>query len=441
MMNKKTTRLVSGIIAGVLVLAMVVGILATGLSFAAAADKEELKSKLSSLEDEKAAVKEQIAELTAKATDVEATRKALQTQIDLTKQEIATVEDYIDNLQQQINVKTIELGVAEEQLQEKEELLSNSIRDTYEQGDTTYLDILLNSSSFANMLSRIEIVTQIIDYNNDVRDEYKAAKEDIQLKREELQKTQDEQKDYQRNLSYKADELSANEAQQAALQESLEKYKAEQEAEYDRIADEMKSVSDEIAEISRREAEEAARKAAEAARKAREAELAAQAERNSLSNAPSSGSTGESDSSSGSGSSSSSVSAGNGSTDFAWPLPGYTSTSSAYGWRIHPIYGTRKFHAGEDIPAPSGVPIVAAQSGTVTTAGWVSGYGNYTVINHGGGVMTAYGHQSAIQVSVGQTVSAGEQIGLVGSTGNSTGPHLHFEVYVNGATQDPKSYF
>ena len=126
---------------------------------------------------------------------------------------------------------------------------------------------------------------------------------------------------------------------------------------------------------------------------------------------------------------------------FTWPLPGYTSASSAYGWRVHPIYGTRKFHKGEDIPAPTGAAIVAAASGTVTTAGWVSGYGNYTVINHGGGVMTAYGHQSAIYVSVGQTVSAGQTIGAVGSTGNSTGPHLHFEVYVNGATQSPMSYF
>ena len=93
------------------------------------------------------------------------------------------------------------------------------------------------------------------------------------------------------------------------------------------------------------------------------------------------------------------------------------------------------------ISAFVGADILAAATGTVVTAGWVSGYGNYTVIDHGGGMMTAYGHQSQILVSVGQTVQQGELIGKVGSTGNSTGPHLHFEVYINGETVDPKSFF
>ena len=221
---------------------------------------------------------------------------------------------------------------------------------------------------------------------------------------------------YQDNLNYKAEELKSSEAQQAALQESLEAYQKEQKAEYERITSEMDTVSDQIAEQSRKEAEAAAKAAA-----------AAKAQKNSSGSSPVT--------TTGSGS------ATRYSGTFTWPLPGYTVASSRYGWRVHPIYGTRKFHKGEDIPAPTGAAIVAAASGTVTTAGWVSGYGNYTVINHGGGVMTAYGHQSAIYVSVGQTVSAGQTIGAVGSTGNSTGPHLHFEVYVNGATQSPMSYF
>lgn len=404
MMKKKTVRLISCVIAGVLVLAMVLAIVAEGIVFAGAASSSELKNKLSDLEDQKAAVKEQIAELAKQASDIEATRKALQSEIDLTKEEITTVEAYIARLQQQIDVKTTELTAAEKALEEKEDRFAQTVRTTYEQGDSSYLEVLLNSSSFKDLLTRMEIVSSLMEDNKRVVAEYKAAKEDIEQKKTDLESTQNDQKEYQQNLSYKVDELAASEAQQKALQESVEAYKAESEAEYDRIANEMQNVSNQIAEQSRKEAEEAARKAA------------------------SSGAT-------------SGGTATRYSGTFVWPLPGYTTTSSAYGWRTHPIFGTRKFHAGEDIPAPTGTAIIAAQSGTVTTAGWVSGYGNYTVISHGNGVMTAYGHQSAIYVSVGQTVSAGETIGAVGSTGNSTGPHLHFEVYVNGSTQNPMSYF
>lgn len=392
MMKKSTTRLISCIIAGILVVALLASMLASGIAFAGAAeDADELQDKLSSLEDEKAAVKEKIAELTQQASDVEATRAALQSEIDLTKEEIATVEAYIERLQGQIDVKTTELKAAEEALEEKEEEFALTVRTTYEQGDSSYLQVLLNSTSFSDLLSRLEIVTAIMEDNKRTVAEYTAAKEDIQQKREELQQTQDDQKEYQKNLGYKVDELAASEAEQAALAESIEAYKAESEAEYDRIASEMQEVSDQIAALS------------------------AQAAANG------------------------SVPMGDGT--LIWPTPSCTTNSSAYGWRIHPIYGTRKFHAGEDIPAGYGAEILAAASGTVVTAGWVSGYGNYTVIDHGGGMMTAYGHQSSIAVSVGQTVTQGQVIGYVGSTGNSTGPHLHFEVYINGATVDPKSFF
>ena len=404
MMKKKTVRLISCIIAGILVAAMVFSMIASGLVYAGAVSSKELKSKLSDLEDQKTSVKAELDSLAGKVDEVAKTRAALQKEIKLTKEEITTVTAYIDRLQDQIDVKT-------------KERFSETVRTTYEQGETSYLEVLLNASNFSDLLSRLEIVSAIMDDNKKIVAEYTAAKEDIQQKRDDLQATQDEQVQYQENLKYKAEELKSSEEQQKALQKSLQAYQKEQKAEYERITSEMDTVSDQIAEQSRKEAAAAAAAAAAAKKKG------------------------------GSSSSSSSSSAGNLSSatltsgTFTWPLPGYTNNSSAYGWRVHPIYGTRKFHKGEDIPAPTGTPIVAAASGTVTTAGWVSGYGNYTVINHGGGVMTAYGHQSAIHVSVGQRVTAGQTIGLVGSTGNSTGPHLHFEVYVNGSTQNPMSYF
>ena len=326
MMKKKTVRLISCIIAGILVAAMVFSMIASGLVYAGAVSSKELKSKLSDLEDQKASVKAELDSLAGKVDEVAKTRAALQKEIKLTKEEITTVTAYIDRLQDQIDVKTTELDAAIKALDSKKERFSDTVRTTYEQGETSYLEVLLNASNFSDLLSRLEIVSAIMDDNKKIVAEYTAAKEDIQQKRDDLQATQDEQVQYQENLKYKAAELKSSEEQQKALQQSLQAYQKEQKAEYERITSEMDTVSDQIAEQSRKEAAAAAAAAAAAKKKG------------------------------GSSSSSSSSSAGNLSSatltsgTFTWPLPGYTNNSSAYGWRVHPIYGTRKFHKGEDIP-------------------------------------------------------------------------------------------
>jgi len=123
---------------------------------------------------------------------------------------------------------------------------------------------------------------------------------------------------------------------------------------------------------------------------------------------------------------------------FQWPVNG--SVTSGFGYRVHPIYGTRRLHQGLDISGGSGTPIAAAKSGTVLSAGWRGGYGNAVVISHGDGVTTLYAHQSSMNVSSGAQVNRGDIIGWVGSTGASTGPHLHFEVRINGSAVDPRPY-
>lgn len=125
---------------------------------------------------------------------------------------------------------------------------------------------------------------------------------------------------------------------------------------------------------------------------------------------------------------------------YSWPLPGYSTISSDYYYRVNPLTGSYEYHTGIDIPAPSGTQIIAADTGVVIVAGWSGGYGYCTVVDHGDGMSTLYAHQSKLGVTVGQTVTKGEVIGYVGTTGNSTGNHLHFEVRINGSHTSPWAY-
>ena len=124
---------------------------------------------------------------------------------------------------------------------------------------------------------------------------------------------------------------------------------------------------------------------------------------------------------------------------FSWPLPSRGTLTSPYGWRN--LWGKQNFHSGTDIAIAGGTTIKAAAPGTVVKSGMYNSYGNYVVVDHGGGVMTGYAHMSRRSVSVGQQVSTGQKLGEVGSTGNSSGNHLHFQVFINGSTTDPMQYF
>ena len=418
MYHKKRNRLIAAIIAGVLAVLMLGSTIFGALSMAMAASKSELNNRLAEIKSQKAEIEAQLAEYEKQKDNYAGQIGTLNNKINLTEQEIDATQEAIDALTDSIEETKANLKQAERELADKQELFETRIRVMYENGDTSYMEVVLNSESFGDMLDNIEIVSQIMDYDKGVVAEYTAIRDSIQEMEESLEADRKQQKEYKESLEVEKEGLEADRADLQAMLAKIENDSEYAQKVSDQLADEQDEISNEIAELSRKEAEAAARKRAAAS-----------------SSSSSSSSRGSSSSSS-----SSNYSSG-GSGSLIWPCPTYTYISSEFGGRVSPITGKwQGGHKGMDIASGKGNPVIAAASGTVVKSYLSSSYGNYIVISHGGGLMTAYAHMTRRLVSVGDTVAAGQQIGTVGSTGNSTGNHLHFEVYENGTAVNPRNY-
>ena len=354
---------------------------------------DALEAERDELSAEREEMEAGIAELEAEHADIMERKTALDERNELYRQEIELIEEQVELYTSLVEQKKLEVDSALERENEQLANYRRPVRAMEENGEYTYLSIIFGSKSLSQLMSNLDMIGEIMDADKRIYDQYTAAREDAEEIKAEYETTLTELDAKQAELEAEKAGLEAEieEAEQliVELEEQLETDRAayeEQLAKEQALESEIQSM---IAELERQEAA------------------------NSI------------------------VSTGT----YIWPLPGY-SPGSAYGWRIHPIWGDMRFHAGEDIGAPSGTPILAADSGIATVIpNNGNGYGNYIIINHGGGRTTLYAHMSAFAVSNGQSVTQGQTIGYVGSTGNSTGPHLHFEVRVNGATTDPKSYF
>ena len=380
-----------------LMTALLVGALLPGggpVQHAQAASTSQLKSRLAELKSARAEANAAVEALEGESEKYSEKIAALDYQIQSTRAELNATQKIIDSLTRDIADKQDELDETIAQLDEKQELFETRIRVMYENGDTTYLEVLLSSEDFSDMLTNMEIVSQIMDYDKRIVEEYKALKAQIETQKAALESDRKDKQDYADDLEQAYEEIEAQKKEYKALKAKVDSDLALKKAEAERMLREQDEINDEIAALSRQEA------------------------------ASSSGGGGK-------------VYSGS----LVWPCPSYSRISSQYGYRTHPISGTRKLHKGLDIAASSGNPVIAAASGTVVKSYFSSSYGNYVVISHGGGLMTAYAHMTRRLVSAGQTVAAGQQVGTVGSTGNSTGPHLHFEVYVGGSTTNPMNYF
>lgn len=347
-------------------------------------------------------------ELQEQQAQLEEEVQALQGNIDQLTSDIQIQEDVLQELEAEIETLQAEIDYLKEQIALREEKMDTQARAIQTQGNATNMvTLVMEADSFSDLVGRLSVVTQLLGANKDI---VQAQADDQQMLEE---KETQVQADKEAAEAVKA-ELELNQTNLLAQKQQLDD-KIIQVAElFELNATEKETFLKEQQLLAEKTSALTSEINAEQAKVAAAKRAAAQTESLTSSNPPKKNAAG-----------------------FVRPANG--PITSSYGYRIHPIHKTKKLHAGTDITG--GGAIVAAQSGTVVTAGYNSGFGYYVKINHGGGVQTIYAHMLPnLNVSVGQHVSQGQQIGTMGSTGTSTGVHLHFEVHINGSTVDPAQY-
>ncbi|MBQ2696227.1 MAG: peptidoglycan DD-metalloendopeptidase family protein [Clostridia bacterium] len=315
----------------------------------------------------------------------------LDDEAEIIRAELNEIDAVINEANEKIAAKEAEIAEYEKKIAENDAEFCVRLQTMDENNTASYIDLLLNSKSIADFVTRIETIREITEFEQGIINEMIALKASVEASKAEIEAYRNEQQEARNLVQGKQDALDAKIAEKTNYIKSLEK----DIAKYDSL-----------------------QKAAAAQEESLKRSIAASSSKGTA--------TGD-------------RIVYNGGV-FCWPAPSYTYISSEFGYRIHPVYGTKKYHSGMDMAAPGGSPILAAADGTVRFAGWNGGYGYCVIIDHGGGIQTLYGHSSKLLVSSGQKVTRGQKIALVGTTGTSTGNHLHFEVLNNGVATNPRPY-
>jgi len=386
---------------------LMVSLLAVAVSPAYATKKEveDAKKRASSLETEKKRVEATLKNLEGLKQDTVVYVRELDNNLSALNLELEELGEQIIQKEADIEVTGQELELAREVEAGQYEAMKLRIKYMYERGKVSYLDMLLQSKSMIQLMNRAEYIQRISEYDRKKMDEYAAAREAVVAREEQLNQEHEELLEFQEQTEAKqqsVETLLAQKNQELKNFESQIQTAQGQISEYEKdIQEQENRVRQLEAEIKRKEEE--ARKAAEAAGKTYNT-----------------------------------VSLGD--IRFIWPCPASSRITSGFGSRSSPTEGASTNHQGIDIGAASGSAVLAAASGTVVISTYSYSAGNYIMINHGGGVYTVYMHCSQLLASEGQSVIQGQTIAKVGSTGYSTGPHLHFGIRANGQYVNPVSY-
>ncbi len=376
---------------------------AEGLTNDKIRESEESKKQA---EEERKSLKSSLTDVKSLLASLETTKNDLQNYITELDSDLSDINNKIDELNRLISDKEFEIKTTEAELEAARSVeeaqynaMKRRIKFVYEHGEASKIEMLLSSKSFVDFLNKAEFINKMSAYDKRMLDSYIDSKNLVAAKEQQLTEqklgleeartaVQNEQDAIEALMEDKEKEINAYEGDISNKEAAIAEYEA-MIAEQDQI---IKDLEKAILEEKKR--------------------LLAENKKAIVYDGG----------------------------QFKWPAPSYTRISDEYGYRIHPILGTQQFHNGVDMAAPSGSPILAAYDGEVIAASYSPTMGNYIMIDHGDSLITIYMHASSVSVSEGQMVARGEQIGCVGSTGRSTGPHLHFSVRLNGSYVSPWNY-
>ncbi|SDY46673.1 murein hydrolase activator EnvC family protein [Tindallia californiensis] len=342
---------------------------------------EQINRQLQELQNQRQSIDSAIRENTREQRSVTEQLNYLNGEIQKAEEEVNSLNNQIGDTENRILETQLALEEAIETIEEKEELLGKRLDAMYRNGNAAYAEVLFNSKDFSELLSNMDMVKLIVESDIELIQFMEDQKILIEDKKAELEANRRYLAELKRTVENQREYLVVTRGEQQRLQSQLAEDKQELEAQLDQLEQEARNLEQVLVNL--------------------------QSDRDYEGG------------------------------EMRWPVPGHSRISSPYGNRIHPILGTNRFHSGIDIPAPTGTDIIAAGPGTVAFSGSRGGYGRTIFIDHGGGIITLYAHCDRLIVSEGERVTAGQVIAKVGSTGMSTGPHLHFEVRKNGKYVDP----
>ena len=432
--RKRFVSILAGLMAALMILTLILSLLPTRAS---AASSSEIRKQINELKEQKKEIQDQIEDLKDQYQENENEIADIVARKNIIDQEIGLLHAQITNITEQISAFSVlvadkqdELDNAQTRFEQMNEDCKVRIRAMEEEGSLTYWEVLFKATSFSNLLDRLNMVEEIaasdirrLQELSDAADAVEVSRQELALEKEELDATKAELDATQAQLDEKREEADALIQELLSHAEELEALQEQKEKEDEEL----------MAHIAEME---------QAYNRAKEEEWLAHIA-TATTAAPTTqpgGGDGGIDFGNGGGSNNSGGNNNAGSTSWIRPCS-YVKVTSPYGFREQPTAGASRFHQGIDLGAPAGTTIVASRAGTVTSAGYSNSLGWYVTINHGDGFSSMYGHMlGPAYVSSGSYVSQGQSIGGVGSTGISTGNHLHFAILYNGAYQNPAAY-